>query len=150
MRGLQCAHYRHDHLVMVVRADHPLAGRCRIGFADTLDSDHVGLHSASFISVHTHNAAALAGRPLRLRIRVPSFDAVCRMVQAGMGVGMLPHKLYESLGRPLGLVAVELTDEWARRRLKIVVRDVDRLPPVSRLLFNHLSMVEADQPSRTS
>jgi DNA-binding transcriptional LysR family regulator len=29
MRGLQCAHYRHDRLVMVVRADHPLAGRSR-------------------------------------------------------------------------------------------------------------------------
>jgi DNA-binding transcriptional LysR family regulator len=150
MRGLQCAHYRHDRLVMVVRADHPFAGCSRIGFADTLDCDHVGMHSASFISTHAHSAAAQAGRPLRLRIRVPSFDAVCRMVQAGMGVGMLPHKVFESLGRPHRLVAVELTDEWARRRLKIVVRDVDRLPPVSRLLFNHLSMVEADQPSRTS
>ena len=64
----------------------------------------------------TQRAAAQAGRPLRLRIRVPSFDAVCRMLQAGMWVGMLPHKVYESLWRPLGLVAVELTDESARRR----------------------------------
>ena len=71
----------------LARADHPLAGHHRISFADTLDSDHVGLHSASSISMRAHAAARQAGRPLRLRIRVPSFDAVCRMVQAGMGVG---------------------------------------------------------------
>jgi DNA-binding transcriptional LysR family regulator len=143
-RGLQSAHYRHDRLV-VVRADHPLAGRHRISFADTLDSDHVGLHSASSISMRAHAAARQAGRPLRLRIRVPSFDAVCRMVQAGMGVGMLPRKVYEPLGPPLGLVAVALADEWAQRSLRIVVRAVDVLPPVSRLLFNHLCSFEADE-----
>jgi len=137
-RGLQIRHYRSDTLVVVMRDDHPLADRESVAFAQTLDSDQVGLHSASSINARTHLAAQQAGRPLKLRIHVPGFDAVCRMVQAGMGVGVLPLKVYQIMGRPLGLAAVALEDDWAQRNLILVVRDVDALSPVSRLLFDHL------------
>ncbi|MGF6776725.1 DNA-binding transcriptional LysR family regulator [Paraburkholderia sp. GAS334] len=142
-RGLHVTHYRHDRLVIVMCDDHPLATRESVTFADTLDSDHVGLHAASSINMRTHLAARQAGKPLRLRIHVPGFDAVCRMVQAGMGVGVLPLHVYNAIGRSLGLTAVTLDEEWAARSLLIVVRDVDALSPVSRLLFDHLSTVEA-------
>jgi DNA-binding transcriptional LysR family regulator len=123
--------------------DHPLAQRESVAFAETLDFDHIGLHSASSINMRTHLAARQAGRALRLRIHVPGFDAVCRMVQAGMGVGVLPLQVFEAMGRQLGLAAVPLDDEWAARSLVIVVRDSDALSPVSRLLFEHLRTVEA-------
>ncbi|CAB3760952.1 LysR family transcriptional regulator [Paraburkholderia solisilvae] len=142
-RGLQATHYRRDSLVVVMREDHPLAGRERVTFAETLDSDHVGLHSASSINARTHMAARQAGKPLRLRIHVPGFDAVCRMVQADMGVGVLPANVFQIMGKPLGLVAVKLEDEWAERSLVIVVRDAGALSPVGRLLFDHLRAVES-------
>ena len=142
-RGLETTHYRHDRLCIVTPDDHPLAHRERVAFADTLDFDHIGLHSASSINMRTHLAARQAGRALRLRIHVPGFDAVCRMVQAGMGVGVLPQQVFEAMGRQLGLAAVPLDEEWAARSLVIVVRDSDALSPVSRLLFDHLRTVEA-------
>jgi DNA-binding transcriptional LysR family regulator len=142
-RGLEVTHYRHDKLCVVMRDDHPLANRESMAFEETLDSDHVGLHSASSINARTHMAARQAGKPLKLRIHVPGFDAVCRMVQAGMGVGVLPINVYRIMGRPLGLVAVALDDEWAERDLIIVTRDSARLSPVARLLFDHLRTVEA-------
>jgi DNA-binding transcriptional LysR family regulator len=142
-RGLETAHYRHDRLALVVPGDHLLAGRASIAFAQTLDFDHIGLHSASSINMRTHLAARQAGRALRLRIHVPGFDAVCRMVQAGMGVGVLPMQVFDAMGRQLGLAAIALDDEWAARSLVIVVRDSDALSPVSRLLFDHLRTVEA-------
>ncbi|WP_250519897.1 MULTISPECIES: LysR family transcriptional regulator [unclassified Caballeronia] len=142
-RGLATAHYRHDRLALVMPGDHPLAKRASIAFAQTLDFDHIGLHSASSINQRTHLAARQAGRALRLRIHVPGFDAVCRMVQAGMGVGVLPMQVFEAMGRQLGLAAVALDDDWAARSLVIVVRDSDALSPVSRLLFDHLRTVEA-------
>jgi DNA-binding transcriptional LysR family regulator len=141
-RGLSASHYRHDSLVIVMREDHPLAGRERVAFAETLDSDFVGLHQASSINARTHLAARQAGKPLRLRIQVPGFDAVCRMVQAGMGVGVLPLKVYNTVGRAMGLAAVALDEPWSQRNLIIVVREVAALSPVSRLLFEHLSAVE--------
>ena len=48
-RGCETFHYRYDHLVLVMRDDHPLAAQESLSFADTLDFDHVGLHAASSI-----------------------------------------------------------------------------------------------------
>src|SRR6201994_4395807 len=39
-RGLEAFHYRYDHLVLVMRKDHRLAGRDGLLFTDTLDFDH--------------------------------------------------------------------------------------------------------------
>jgi DNA-binding transcriptional LysR family regulator len=134
--------YRHDQLVVVMRNDHPLAGHHQVPFADTLDSDHIGLHAASSINMRTHAAARASGRIMRVRIHVPGFDAVCRMVQANMGIGILPQKAYELFGRSLGLTAVALSDDWSARTLILVVRELEALSPVSRLLFDHLSRSE--------
>ncbi|MGY2271981.1 MULTISPECIES: LysR substrate-binding domain-containing protein [Pseudomonas] len=139
-KGLPSVTYRHDKLVVLMPADHPLAARKTLGFVDTLDSDYVGLHAASSINMRTHAAAREAGRMLRLRIHVPGFDAMCRMVQANMGIGILPQKAYELFGRALGLHAVPLTDDWSDRSLILVVRDEAQLSPVSRLLFDYLSV----------
>lgn len=76
-RNLETLHYRHDNLMVVTRADHPLATRRAIAFAETLDFDHVGLHAASSIYLMSQYAAAQAGKAIRLRIHVPGFDAVC-------------------------------------------------------------------------
>ncbi|MGC7841042.1 LysR family transcriptional regulator [Pseudomonas wayambapalatensis] len=141
-RDLLKVRYRRDQLVLVVREGHPLAHQAQVDFAETLDNDFVGLHSASSINMRTHEAARRAGRVLRLRIHVPSFDAVCRMVQADMGVGILPRKAFELFGGALGLCAVALSDEWAERELLLVARDLESLSPVSRLLFEHLRAAE--------
>jgi DNA-binding transcriptional LysR family regulator len=137
-KGLPGVIYRRDKLVVLMPADHPLARRKTLAFAETLDSDYVGLHSASSINRRTHTAAREAGKVLRLRIHVPGFDAMCRMVQANMGIGILPQKAYELFGRALGLHAVPLTDTWSDRSLILVVRDEAQLSPVSRLLFEYL------------
>lgn len=139
-KGLPSVTYRHDKLVVLMPADHPLAARKTLAFVDTLDSDYVGLHAASSINMRTHAAAREAGRMLRLRIHVPGFDAMCRMVQANMGIGILPQKAYELFGRALGLHAVPLTDDWSDRSLILVVRDEAQLSPVSGLLFDYLSV----------
>jgi len=145
-KGLHVTPYRRDTLVVVTRKDHPLAKLKKIKFAQTLDSDHVGLHAASSINARSHWAAQQAGRPLSLKIHVPSFDAVCRMVQAGMGIGVLPKIAYQNMGYFLGLEAISLDEEWAQRTLVIAVRDPEALSPVSRLLYDYLRTLESDTP----
>ncbi|BBH46010.1 LysR family transcriptional regulator [Pseudomonas sp. KU43P] len=137
-RDLHTVRYKRDQLVLVLPAGHPLAARAEVAFADTLDNDFIGLHAASSINMRTVEAARRAGKVLRLRIHVPSFDAVCRMVQANMGLGILPRKAFELFGGALGLQAVKLADDWAERELLLVVRELEALSPVSRLLFEQL------------
>lgn len=141
-KGLFSVTYRRDNLMVLMPMDHPLADREGLSFSETLGCDYVGLHVASSINMRTHAAAREAGKMLHLRIHVPGFDAMCRMVQAHMGIGILPQKAYELFGRSLGLQAVPLTDEWAVRRLVLVVRDEAALSPVSRLLFEYLHASE--------
>ncbi len=125
-----------------MRGDHPLAGRDALMFTDTLEFDHIGLHTASSIYLRAQLAASEAGRPMRLRINVPGFDAVCRMVQAGMGLGLIPDRAFEVIGAGMGLRAVRLRDDWARRELKIVVRDRGQLSATGRLMLDHLRAAE--------
>ncbi|WP_053143867.1 LysR family transcriptional regulator [Pseudomonas sp. P97.38] len=138
IKGLHTVPYRQDELVVVMRPEHRLAVKERIAFAETLDFDHVGLHADSFINLRTHAAARSCAKALRLRIQVPGFDAVCRMVQADLGIGVLPRKAFELIGRSLGLKAVALEDDWAIRSMLLVIRNEDALSPVSKLLHRHL------------
>lgn len=140
-RSLVARPYRSDRLVLVVPAGHPLAGRETVAFADTLDHDHVGLHRESSIYAALRDEARRLGRPLRLRIHVPSFDAICRMAQAGMGLGVVPERVHALLGPQMNLVAVPLTDPWARRTLGLVVRPGAQ-PPAAALLLDHLRRAE--------
>lgn len=137
-QGLFSVRYRSDRLIVAMRNDHPLASFDEVAFLQTLKYDQIGLHSASSINNRIHAAAKALGEPLRLRIHVPGFDAVCRMVQANMGIGILPLKAFELFGRGLGLTAVHLSDEWSNRTLMLLVRERESLSPVSRLLFDHL------------
>lgn len=137
-RDLVAEPYRRDRLVLAVRADHPLAGRTAIGFVETLDFDHVGLHQDSAIYRGSEAAAAMAGREVKLRIHVPGFDAVCRMVESGLGIGLLPDRVFDIVARSMNLVAVPLTDPWAQRELKIVSRDPATLSQAVRALRDHL------------
>ncbi|MBS0506728.1 MAG: LysR family transcriptional regulator, partial [Proteobacteria bacterium] len=136
---LQSRPYRSDRLVLVVPQTHALAAREAIKFEDVLDCDIVGLHAGSSISLAMRAAAAQAGRPLRQRIQVTSLDTMCRMIDNGLGVGLLPDRafaLLQSLGR---LAAVRLDEPWAERELRLVARDFDALPVTARLLVEHLA-----------
>jgi len=136
---LQSRPYRSDHLMLVTPAGHALSARSAIAFEELLDWDIVGLHANSSISLAMRAAAAAAGRPLRQRIQVTGLDAMCRMIDSGLGVGLLPDRAFELMRGVGRLAAVPLTDAWARRELRVVARDFDALPVTARLLAEHLS-----------
>jgi DNA-binding transcriptional LysR family regulator len=103
-----------------------------------LDWDIVGLHANSSISLAMRAAAAAAGRPLRQRIQVTGLDAMCRMIDNGLGVGLLPDRAFALMHGVGRLQAIPLTDPWAQRELRLVARDFDALPVTARLLVEHL------------
>jgi DNA-binding transcriptional LysR family regulator len=137
-RKLERHHYRRDRLVVIVPAGHALASANAISFVDTLDFDHVGLFASSSIYLRSHYSAQQVGKSIRLRVHVPGFDAVCRMVQAGMGVGLIPDRAFHVLSQGMDLVAIPLCDDWADRELILVTRDAASLSVTGRMMFDHL------------
>lgn len=142
---LQTLPYRQDRLVLVVPRSHPLAGQAAIDFIDSLDFDHVGLHTASSIYVAMHQAALEAGRSVRLRIHVTGLDAMCRMIDNGLGIGVMPLQAFELMrgGIGGGLCSVALQDAWAQREIRLVARDFSTLPVAARTLVQHLQPVSS-------
>ena len=136
--GLEFIPYRKDRLVLVTAANHPLAVEPAIAFADTLNSDYVGLSEWSAIHPFLVQVAEALGRTFRFRIEVGNFEALCRMIETGVGVGVIPESVALRFARVLNIAIVPLTDEWAERKLQICIRSREALPAFARELVNML------------
>jgi len=130
--------FRSDRFVLVVAKSHPLAKRSAIAFADILEHDFVGLDRSSAAQRFFADKAARLGRPLRLRVQLRSFDAVCRLVECGVGVGIVPATTATRAARSMAIETIALTDAWAPRELAICVRELDSLAPYARQLVEHM------------
>lgn len=137
--GLTLIPFREDELVLIVPPGHELARRRSVHFADALGFDFVGLHGDSALHYRLMREASESGRALNLRIQVTSFDAVCAMVGAGLGVGILPRAAAGPYVETLGLTAIPLQDGWARRKLHLCIGAKDSLSPAARQLADHLT-----------
>ena len=131
--------YRADRLVLITPPAHPLARRTHVHFAEVTDFPFVMLHAGSAIHTFTMNAAAALGRHLNVRIQVRSFEAVCRMVGAGVGLGLVPRSAVPDGGLHEPPTLIELDEPWAQRDLQLCVRRASALSGFAATLLTHLS-----------
>lgn len=136
--GLTAFPFRSDRFVVVAQKGHPLSRSGSTAFSEVLACDFVGLDRASSLQRFLADKAARGGRPLRLRVQLRSFDAVCRLVEQGVGVGIVPQTTARRAAQTMDLDIIDLTDDWAVRELKIVVRDLAALRPYAQALVEQL------------
>jgi DNA-binding transcriptional LysR family regulator len=130
--------FAEDRLVLVTPLKHPLAGKRRISFKDALAHDFVGLSAGSALQENLDGHAARAGTALRLRVRLPGFDTLCRVVESGIGVAVVSRTAAERCRKSMAIRVVPLADPWARRRLRLCVKAGRDLPVHARALLGHL------------
>lgn len=131
--GLDCRVFRHDELILVLPARHRLVGRGAVAFAEALDEDWISLADGAALLQKQHEAAHAAGRPLRLRMQVRSFDAVCHLVASGLGIAVLPRNAALPMVGAMKLRWRALADPWASRRLLLATRPGPQDPAVEEL-----------------
>src|SRR5919112_3000316 len=136
--GLETFPFRSDRFVLVVPWDHALASRPEVGFAEVVHHDFVGLDRASAIQRFLADKAGRIGSPLKLRVQLRSFDAVCRMVECNVGLGIVPETTAQRAAKTMRIALVRLADPWALRDLTICTRGLSELPPFARQLVEHL------------
>ncbi|MGD9945211.1 MAG: LysR family transcriptional regulator [Burkholderiaceae bacterium] len=148
VEGLDVHPYRRDRLAVVLPVGHPLAaGECP-SYVDVLDHDVIGLESASAMMRLLSEQAAVAEKLLQLRVQVRSFEAVCRMVASGLGIGVLPYEAALVLGKGMNLVVRPLPEPWAERTMLICVKQGRAPNPSLGRLLAHLAAAGAGaQPS---
>lgn len=136
--ALQALPYRSDHLVLVVANEHALAAETSVPFVRTLEHDHVGLHEASAIHTFLRQQAGAVHKPLRMRIEVGNFETACRLIEANIGVGIVPLSSARRHAERLAIRIVPLEDDWSLRQQFVVVRQLEALPAFGRDLVDLL------------
>ncbi len=135
--GLHVRPYRGDQLAAVVREDDPVPTD-GLKFADLLERDLVGLEGSSTLTRLLAEQAALMMRAMVLRVQVRSFEAVCRAVEARLGVGVLPMTAARSFAPAMNLKVLPLQDEWAMRRMNLISRSEPAAGSPLAQLMQHL------------
>jgi DNA-binding transcriptional LysR family regulator len=126
--GLRTKPFREDRLVLIVPPGHSASEQKSLHFSEVLGEHFIGLDEQAAIQVYLSNHAKRLGHDLTIRIRLRSFESVCRMVAAGAGVAVVPASTITSPIFERGAVAVELSDTWARRNL-VICLPKDRSTP---------------------
>jgi len=136
--NLEVIPYRRDRLVLVVPRDHPMAALPSVAFVDTLELEHIGLHESSAIHAFLRQICSGLHRTIRLRIQVGNFEAACRMIEATVGVSVLPESAARRHAETMAIQIVPLIDDWSLRAMQICVRSMESLPPFARDLVTLL------------
>ena len=130
--------FTEDRLVLVTPPRHPLATKRQVAFREALAYDFVGLPSGSALQEHLDGHAARAGTAMRLRVRLPGFEALCRVVESGIGIAVVSHTAAARWRKSMAIKVVPITDPWSRRRLRLCVKSERALPAPARALLDHL------------
>lgn len=117
--GLDSWPFADDPLQVVLPAGHALARRRSMGFAQALEHPLIGVNPGGALDRALHERAAALGRPLTPTVSVGSFDAVCRMVEAGLGIAIVPRSAAAAYAGSPRFVRLPLDEPWAARELRI-------------------------------
>lgn len=134
--GMTAVDYHTVDLLAVVPDLNPLASQKSVSFEDLLPYEHISLGERSTLRDRCIQHAQELGREFRYRT-VSSFDVMRSMVSAGLGVAIMPEMMARYPLERSRLVAIPITEDWARRSFKIWTRD-EALVPASRLFREYL------------
>ncbi|NKE68480.1 LysR family transcriptional regulator [Ramlibacter sp. RBP-2] len=139
-----------DELVVISHPHDPITRHTSLRLADMLDTCRfVGLNQFNSIQVFLDRIAHGLGKRVNLRIQVGSYDAVCRMVEAGAGVAVVPRAFAPGYAGHDNLRFLPLQDSWARREISLVRQHQRLLPTFSEALIQHLVDAAAQQRGKS-
>ena len=137
-KDLQVLYFSTDRLVLVAPKGHELDTGEPQKLKAALAFHHVGLQEGSTLQEFMREQAEKLGVQLTWRIQVSSFESVCRMVEAGVGIGVIPESAAIRHSRTMQLSIIQLDEPWAVRERSILVRQLEALPGCIRGLISIL------------
>ena len=136
--GLEAWHFASDPLEVIMPADHPLATRKKISFALALEHKLVGVHAGGALDRLLAERAATLEKPFAPAVSVSSFDGVCRMVEAGLGISVIPRSAAAAYAGSSRFFRRPLDETWADRTLNLYAMRKNPQPRVVAALVESL------------
>lgn len=137
---LECTMLRPDRLVVIVPANHPLADRDQVAFSACLDYPFVGFTQGNPLQEHLSGQTQPLGLRPRYRAHLPTTEAICAAVAAGVGIAVVPT-LAAARWSHQDLRTIDLTNAWAHRNLLLCCRDRSQLSTPAAQFSAHLASV---------
>ncbi len=135
--GLSTIRLRGDRLVLIGPPDRPVV-ESPVSFDDVLDLPFVGLGAGSALHEHLEGHSHPLGRRPHYRVRLPSLEAVCAAVSAGVGMSIVPEAAAERWQELHPTTHAHLGDDWANRTLVLCFSSTSPLSAPARVLADHL------------
>ena len=135
-QSLQSIHFNTDELMTVVPNRHPLAMSKSVKLIDTLSYPHIGLHRDSTLQHFMNEKFIQTGLTFEQRIHVLGFDAMCRLIESNVGIGVIPKSVISRIQKYMNIRMIKLDEIWAKRQRNIVIKSFDSLPPLAKALVN--------------
>jgi DNA-binding transcriptional LysR family regulator len=135
LTGLTATVLLDEPVVAIVSRDHPLANCSELPFAKLADYPNIALRSSISVGLAMDKIARDAKIKLEPTFETSRHTTLARLVQAGLGIGVLPAMSLPIAKWPQ-LVAIPLADPVVSRRIVVVQRKGEVLPPAGRKLFS--------------
>jgi DNA-binding transcriptional LysR family regulator len=143
-QGLRAIRFSTDRLMLAVAPDHPLAQRSNsIRLEQTLEYEHIALHDGSTMLDFLRLQFSRSGYDRTIRFQVRSFEAMCKVIEAGVGIGVVPESAAIRHSKTMNLKLLELADSWALRDRSVLVRDGETLSSSVQTLIHMLKSAGA-------
>jgi len=136
--GLECFVFRPDPLVLIAARGHPVAQKKGVAFQEVIDQSWVGLGAGSALHDHVTQHARRVGKRLDYRVRLRSFESICRVVGRGVGLAIVPKAVAQRHARSAAIRMIALSDPWAQRKLMVCVRRMEELPEHVKQLIRYM------------
>ncbi|MDR3095570.1 MAG: LysR family transcriptional regulator [Paraburkholderia sp.] len=137
-QGLEIIHYSTDLMLLALPEGHELAQRSSVTLAETLDYPHIGYREGSTLFDLMTSQVAELGLTMSMRVQLSSYEAICRMIESGVGIGVIPESAAARHRRTMRLVTVPLSEPWAIRERSLLVRELEGMPGCVRDLVDML------------
>lgn len=135
----------HENLLLLLPADHPLAGRSQVGFAELRDATWIASREGSAGASCLERACATAGFAPTIAFRSNNYDVVEGLVGAGLGIAMVPA-LGHDRSAP-GVTAAEVGGLRVQRHVSALHRVASVATPVQEVLSAFREAAERLEPA---
>ena len=146
-QGLEIIPFSNDRLVVVTPETHLLSEEATVPFEKTLEYPQICLHEGSTLLKFMQDQVQELGRSLPIRIQVFGFESACRMIETGVGIGILPKSTALRYQKTMNLSIIELEEGWAQRERSLILRELDALPTCGQDLVKAIREYEGFNPA---
>jgi DNA-binding transcriptional LysR family regulator len=136
--GTEVRRFAQSRLVAVAPLGHALASKEKARFQDLLQHEFVALLDGSATQEFLRQHALALHENLSVRVQAAGFDAVFRLVEAGIGIGVMPEIVVERMNSRATVHVCELDEPWATREYQLCAKAFESLPSFAQDLVRQI------------